>query len=340
MPIIALLGLLTITFLFSDRHPLLTMSAPVVAFVGLAIPFVFLIIRWKPSVARQHIIIICFMPLLSIAFGTLFHLLSIHPLFVMEFTGAFRLQGANIPAHLGFLAFIALLVSIMEIKRNPQRMTFFYMMMGINFVILLLTGTRGPLISALIIIIVFFYDLSRQFVEGRVNRIFPLFGFVVVLALSIIWQLENFRKRTFVRSTDEFIDTSGRLEAWTYFLDGVKESPWFGRGLGSVLVSNDGSLYQGFVVPHNEYIRFYYDSGIIGAILLFLSLLFVFRQVFIRLHSDHKLYFIAFIMGFLVYTISDNTLSTLQFIVPFCMYLSALRNLNDHPISKEVIRYG
>ena len=338
IPIIALFGLLLITYLFSDTHPLLTMSAPVKAFVGLAAPFVFLLIRWRTAVAEQHIRLICFLPVVSILFGILFHVTGIYPLFVTEFTGAIRLQGANIPSHLGFLAFIAFLVSIIEIRRNPGRMAFYYVMTGMNFVILLLTGTRGPLIAALAMIAVFLLDLIKQFIKGRVNRIIPLTLFIVVLVASIFWQLDNFKKRSFERSTDEVIDTSGRAEAWNFFLDGVKDSPWFGRGLGSVLVSNDGSIYQGFVVPHNEYIRFYYDSGIIGVLLLFLALFYVFRKVYIRLAPEIKPYFFAFIMGVLIYSISDNTLSTIQFIVPFCIYLSALRNLNDHQIRKEVIR--
>jgi teichuronic acid biosynthesis protein TuaE len=340
MPIIGLFGILMITYLFSDRHPLLAMAEPIKNFIGLAAPFVFLLIRWKSSVAQNHIRIICFMPLISIAFGALFHMARIYPLFVTEFNGALRIQGANIPAHLAFLAFIAFLVSLIEIRRNPEKMTFYYIMTGLNFLILLLTGSRGPLVSAVLIVMVFFFDLISQFLGGRVNRIIPLFFIVVVLIASVFWQMDNFKKRSFERSSDEVIDTSGRAEAWAFFLKGVKDSPWFGRGLGSVLVANDGSIYEGFVVPHNEYIRFYYDGGRVGAGLLFLSLLYVFRDVFIRLKSDLKPYFVAFIMGVLIYSITDNTLSTVQFTVPFCIYLCALRNLSDQQIGKEVTPHG
>lgn len=340
MPIIGLFGILMITYLFSDRHPLLTLTEPVKSFIGLAAPFIFLLIRWKPSVARQHIRIIIFMPLISIVFGIGFHLTRIYPLFVTEFNGAMRIQGANIPAHLAFLAFIAFLVSIIEIRRNPEKMMFYYVMSCVNFLILLLTGTRGPIISAFLLVLVFLFDLIKQFLGGRINRIIPLFCIVIVLVGSVFWQLDNFKKRSFDRSTDGVIDTSGRAEAWAFFLKGVEDSPVFGRGLGSVLVSNDGSIYEGFVVPHNEYIRFYYDGGWIGVSLLFLSLLYIFRDVYIRLESELKPYFVSFIMGFLIYSITDNTLSTVQFTVPFCIYLCALRNLNDQQNDKEVMTNG
>jgi teichuronic acid biosynthesis protein TuaE len=340
MPIIGLLGILMITYLFSDRHPLLTTLEPVKSFIGLAAPFIFLLIRWKPSIARQHIRIICFMPIISIAFGTILHIAGIYPLFVTEFNGALRIQGANIPAHLAFLAFIAFLVSLIEIRRSPEKMIFYYMMTGVNFLILLLTGTRGPLVSAFLLVLVFLFDLIKQFIGGQINRIIPLFCIVIVLIGSVFWQLDNFKKRSFERSTDEMIDTSGRAEAWAFFLKGVEDSPIFGRGLGSVLVSNDGSIYEGFVVPHNEYIRFYYDGGWVGACLLFLALLYIFRDVYIRLEPELKPYFIAFIMGFLIYSITDNTLSTVQFTVPFCIYICALRNMADRQMSKEVTVYG
>lgn len=105
-------------------------------------------------------------------------------------------------------------------------------------------------------------------------------------------------------------------------------------------VANDGTLYKGFVVPHNEYIRFYFDGGYIGAILLMFSLLAVFILVYRALASPIKPYYLLFIAAFLIYSFSDNTLSTVQFIIPFCWYLNCLYRSSqptDSP-QKEVIR--
>src|SRR5690606_7745407 len=120
----------------------------------------------------------------------------------------------------------------------------------------------------------------------------------------------------------------GRAEAWAFFLDGVKDSKLFGRGLGSVLVANDGSIYSGFVVPHNEYIRFYYDGGLFGACLLFMALILVFIRYGRKLAPQVRPYYLTFLLGLAIYTFTDNTLSTVQFIVPFCVYLCALINLS------------
>ncbi|WP_373231288.1 O-antigen ligase family protein [Cohnella sp.] len=328
VPILAFMAMVPLTYLFADMHPLLTMSAPLKAFIGLASPFVILMIRWPRDVAELHIRLLCFLPLVSVAFGVMFEVTGVQPLFTSEFTGVLRLQGANIPAHLAFLAFIGFVVCLIEVKRSPHRMTFSYIMMAVNFLILLLTGTRGPLIAALAIILVFLFDLAKQFLKGKTALFLPLVGFIVILVVSVFLQLDNIKKRSFERETESVIDLSGRSEAWAFFIDGVKDSPWFGRGLGSVLVGNDGSLYKGFVVPHNEYIRFYFDGGIVGVTLVFASLLFVFVTLYKRLASGIKLFYIAFILGFLIYSISDNTLSTVQFILPFCAYLNAIGNMS------------
>jgi teichuronic acid biosynthesis protein TuaE len=329
-PIIALVIMVMITYMGSDLPPSISKSAPIKAFIGLAAPFVFLLIRWDSKTSGRHIQVVTLLPLCSVVIGVLLQAAGLHAATVTEFTGAFRLQGANIPAHLAFLGFIAFLVSFVELKRNPQKMTFHYTMLAINFLILLLTGTRGPLVAAAPMMLLYVFDLIKQYTKGKIVLIIPLFGFVTVLSAAIYLQLDNFMKRSFGRQTDTVIDTSGRAEAWAFFLDGVKDSSWMGRGLGSVLVANDGSIYSGFVVPHNEYIRFYYDTGWIGASCLFLALGITFSLLYKRLPTGSGVTgcFAMFIAGFMIYSFTDNTLSTVQFIVPFCVYLCALIN---HP---------
>lgn len=322
-PVVAFAAMMGFTYVLADTPPILGAIDPIIAFIGLSSPFMLLLIRWPKPVADMHVKIICLLPLVSIWVGIVLAAGGIGSLFDREFTGAVRLAGANIPPHLAFLAFMAFMVSIIEAKRRPDKLGFYYTMMSVNFLILLLTGTRGALISVILMIFIFAYDLSKQFLKGRAALIIPLFGFAVVLAISVWLQLDNLKKRSFERTTEAGVDLSGRLEAWDFFLKGAEASPWFGKGLGAALVANDGSLFEGFVVPHNEYIRFYYDGGIIGAVLLFAAILYLFRNVIRATAKELRLYLAALMIGFLIYSISDNTLSTLQFILPFCVYLNA-----------------
>lgn len=323
VPVFAFAAMLGFSFVLADTPPILGAIDPVIAFIGLSSPFMLLVIRWPKHVAAMHVNIICLLPIVSVLVGMVLEVGGIRSLFDREFTGAIRLAGANIPPHLAFLAFMAFMVSIIEAKRRPNRLVYYYTMMSVNFLILLLTGTRGALVSAILMIFIYVYDLTKQFLKGKAALILPLFGFAVVLATSVWLQLDNLKKRSFENTTEAGVDLSGRLEAWDFFLKGAETSPWFGKGLGAALVANDGSLFEGFVVPHNEYIRFYYDGGIIGAVLLFASILYMFRKVYLASAKDLRLYVAVLMIGFLIYSISDNTLSTLQFILPFCVYLNA-----------------
>ncbi|WP_339222520.1 O-antigen ligase family protein [Paenibacillus sp. FSL H8-0332] len=339
-PLWAMLALILLTFSFSIWLPEMSTSIAVKAFIGLSLPFVLLLINWKKEVAEKQIRIITLLPLVSMLLGVVLQAANIHSLVAVEFTGAVRVQGANIPPHLAMLAFMGVAIAFIEIKRSPLYTRFNYIMLGLNFFILVITGTRGPILALVLMVLYYFYDISRAFLKGKKKFLIPLLCSLLVITSAVYMQMDNIKKRSFERTTETGIDLSGRAEAWEYFLNKAADSPYAGRGLGAVTVANDGTLYGGFVVPHNEYIRFYYDGGYIGAILLLLSLLAVFLMVYRVLLPAVKPYYLLFIAAFLIYSFTDNTLSTVQFIIPFCWYLNCLyrsSQLADSP-QKEVIR--
>ena len=323
-PLWVMVFLVFLTFGFSIWLPQMTSSIAIKAFIGLSLPFVFLLINWKKEVAETQIRIICLLPVVSVIAGVLLQVAHLHNLLDVEFTGAVRIQGANIPAHLAMLAFMGVAIPFIEIKRNPQKLRFFYTVLALNFFILIGTGTRGPILALVLMLLYYFYDILRQYLKGRTYFLIPLLCSFLLIFAAVFMQLDNIKKRSFERTTETGIDLSGRAEAWTYFLKKAEVSPWTGRGLGAVTVANDGTLYKGFVVPHNEYIRFYFDGGYIGAILLLLSLLTVFVLIYRALAPPVKPYYVLFITAFLIYSFSDNTLSTVQSIIPFCWYLNCL----------------
>jgi teichuronic acid biosynthesis protein TuaE len=330
LPIVALGLMVIISYLLSDWHESLSSSGPIKAFIGLAIPFVFLMMKWRPKAAVKQIEMFCYLPLISVITGALLHGAGIHPFYVIEFTGAFRVQAANIPPHLAMLGFIGFLIAMIEVKRNPKRMMYFYGLAGINFAILLSTGTRGPLLAAIPLILYYVFDLIKGYLRGKVMLIIPLMIFFIVAIAAGYLQLDNLKKRSLDGvETNGSVDLSGRAEAWDFFLKGASSNPMFGRGLGSSIVANDGSIYEGFVVPHNEYIRFYYDGGIVGAVLFFGSLLIVFIMVLRRMTKGLRPYVAALIIGFLIYSFSDNTLSTIQLTLPFFWFLNVLYSLES-----------
>lgn len=318
LPLAALAASFALTWLWGRPAEDLAAAASGKALLGLAAPLLIMAVRWPEREAGRLLHVVLFLPVISLAAGLGLQAANLHPVIMREFTGALRLQGANIPAHLAFLAFVALAAAILLWKRRPRRGAFLFGMMAVLFLILLLTGTRGPLIAAVPLVLVFLGDLARQFAKGRSGLLVPFAGIAGLMAGAVVWQWDNLLKRSFFRATAAGIDLSGREEAWRFFLARAEEAPWLGRGLGAVLSANDGTLDPGFAVPHNEYIRFYYDAGLVGATLLFASLLAVFLHAGKGLSRGEKAYGAALVLGFLLYSVSDNTLSTLQFMVPFC----------------------
>ncbi|KAA9004680.1 O-antigen ligase family protein [Paenibacillus spiritus] len=339
-PVWAMAAMLIITFGWSDWLPGMSSSLAVKAFIGLSLPFMFMLINWKKEVAEMHIRLICLLPAFSLAAGLLLQAAGLHPMTNVEFNGAVRLQGANIPPHLAMLAFLGVAIPFIELKRRPAQARFFYTVLAVNLFILFATGTRGPLLALSLLVLYYLFDIARQYLKGKNRYLLVLLGSFAVIAVAVYMQLDNLAKRSFERTTDTGIDLSGRAEAWAYFLKLASVSPWTGRGLGSVTIANDGTLYAGFVVPHNEYIRFYFDGGYIGGILLLLSMLTVFVLVYRVLPRGVRPYYVLFIAAFMIYSFSDNTLSTVQLIIPFCWYLNCLYRSaqpTDSP-QKEVIR--
>jgi O-antigen ligase len=323
LPVAALSAAFLMTWIWGDPVDALSSGDSLKALLGLTAPLLLMAVRWPEREAGRLLHLVLVLPIISIAVGIVFQATGIQPVVMKEFTGAPRLQGANIPAHLAFLAFTALMASILLWKKRPHGNAFLLGMMAVHFLILLLTGTRGPLLASMPLVLLFLADMARQFFKGRSGLVVPLAGIAIVLGTSVLWQLDNLLKRSFTRSSSAGIDLSGREEAWRYFLERAAEAPWLGNGLGSVLLANDGTLYAGFVVPHNEYIRFYHDCGIIGAALLFASMLAVLGKAAGNMAAGMKWYWSAMTAGFLLYSVSDNTLSTLQFMVPFCVLVGA-----------------
>lgn len=330
-PIIALCFILFITYSLSHFHPKLDIWTPFNAFFGFISYFLILIVKWDNKLAQKIINTIIFLPLISVVIGFLLDMLGKHSLLYEEYLGAVRLQGANIGAHLAMLAFIGFCVSLIESKRRLNYNTFYIILGLINFFILICTGTRGPLISSIIILLIFIGSYLIDFFRGKIKVIVPLFLFFVSVYTFLILQWDNLMLRTFNNHSGNLgFNLSGRELAWEFFVSNSRGYELFGQGLGSSLVANDGSLYQGFVVPHNEYLRFYFDSGLVGLIIFMISLIVVIVGIGIHLPRKIKVYYLGLIIGFFLYSSLDNTLSTVHFIVPFCFYLSALTSIYNN----------
>ncbi|WP_162459474.1 O-antigen ligase family protein [Kocuria sediminis] len=114
------------------------------------------------------------------------------------------------------------------------------------------------------------------------------------------------------------ISTSGRSALWGALIDSAAEAPWFGHGPGS---SNQLMIdvFDGIAHPHNDYLRLYHDSGIVGASLFTAGLLILIYRVWLRVcRTDDQIHWVAFLslLGGAIAAVTDNVIVYAFVVVP------------------------
>jgi teichuronic acid biosynthesis protein TuaE len=317
-PIIAAyVFVLVLTFTVSSPPDILGKAQPFKSFLGLTLGWFIYNLNLKHKLADKYILTIALLPIISVAAGVVFHVLGIRLLYLYDFTGAFRLQGANIAPHLAMLGFMGVATAMGEVARGRNKLLWIGL---INFAILVATGTRGATIGALLLFMPYGLHHLKRLLAGKIARYLLLL--VAAAGLVVIVALPNFVTRFQGNIYEQGLNTSGRLTAWSFFIDEGSINPLFGRGMGAGTVLNQGQVNSAFRVPHNEYIRMYVDGGLVGLSVVLLGFLLVFYKHIKVSRSKNRLFIIFFIFGFMVYSFFDNTLSTTQFSIPLGWYLA------------------
>lgn len=115
---------------------------------------------------------------------------------------------------------------------------------------------------------------------GAIALVRPYFRIPLVYAGSVIAALvllfEKTRDRILgIFESHMFDSMYGRREIWDMAIFAAKKSPIFGYGIGTFenTIRDVQGKETGNVYPHNDFIRFFLEGGIIGVILYFLYML-------------------------------------------------------------------
>jgi teichuronic acid biosynthesis protein TuaE len=253
------------------------------------------------------------------------------------------------------LAFIGLGCAFtLTVKNN------WYLLLGLaNFAILVFTGSRSGILASIFVLVGYLFVQARSVLRGRVISSINLLALLGTIVLVFFAYLPNLEARMAGNSSgmedieqgdtagdkqgdtagdnnigetggQGNVNTSGRSVAWDFLLEEAMENPLFGRGLGAGTivggqVTSEGEIVNpAFRAPHNEYLRMFVDGGVVGTLLILLGFGIVFRRILQSVRAESKLYLATFLFGFAVYSLTDNTLSTIQFFIPFCWYLGVL----------------
>ncbi|MGE4482515.1 O-antigen ligase family protein [Acidocella sp.] len=282
-------------------HPGLSLSASLRSLLGSTAPFLFGFLRQGPHWRRDVVNAIMLAPFFAVALAALLALSGIDQFYTLQ-QGALRLGGNSQPPFLGGFALTGLYAALLELAERPSpRVT------GLaagNFLIILLTGARSPLVLGGLAI---FALLVMQ------KRLLPLAAAGAMVALAVLASGPlGFLRAVDLTKLGEAVNLSHRLLVWPHFIEAIRQSPWVGWGVGAgkVIIPVSSQLNQllGTNAAHDEYLRIGSEGGFLGLALL-VCLMALWATHGSRLMPRRQRWLTRLIfLAFAIQSITDNTL--------------------------------
>jgi teichuronic acid biosynthesis protein TuaE len=300
-------------FLSDQFYNPITFFTLIKSILGSSIFYLILMINFKQSFEVVCKSYISFLPIMSIMSIILYVVIGYD--IVSDTNYRFGAGIAN--AHFAFLIYYAIIIFLFKTIIEDKLNVYFF---GVLILLLLASGSRGPLVAILLPTLLIIPKFKVKKVALKLIYLLPFLATgLFFAALNIINRSESIE----FDSTSS-ISLSGRDFAWEYFLNQIVGLNLFGGGFGSLATLTEGireyNLFL-FVAPHNEFIRYYMETGIIGLILCFSILMFVFLDMYKTSEKKVKKFLILCFPGFLLLTFFDNTLSTIQSLVPLAIFI-------------------
>ena len=262
-------------------------------FLTLMTPFVFCTI--VPTRAHRDFVLfgIAMLPVVMLLLGVLYTIKGIHPLFA-----AGRLEGSTIPAYLGAAACSGTIAALYLGEIRDRR---FAALAGLNFVLLLLSGARMPVVATLIAGLPFAIFRFRQ--AGRAKLEIAVYGLLAAIAVGSVIA-GNLLKRLNA-------GTSGRDVIWQYVESVWTRYPYFGIGLGGIFKSTPHSVIvrTNTGATHNDYLRILAECGEIGAGIILIGILVFICLTWSSRRINYSVTYLAGAAAYLVFGTSDNALA-------------------------------
>jgi O-antigen ligase len=248
-------------------HPSLTMPDMLRSLIGSVTPFL-LFFCLKPAgwgaAMRQAV---TFAPVLSVGLGLLLDLAGLRATFVDS--GGMRLSGMGHPAFLAGICLPAIYAGLLTWLRTGS--TRAAALLGMNLIILFLTGARAPAAYAAFVIGGSLIIAPGAAIPRATRLVIVATGLVTIPELIIVGEAYS-SLRMFEVLAGQAGHLSGRELLWPAFQAAAAEAPWFGWGLGAgnFVIPHDGPIAQLLRTwaAHNEYLRIQVEGGYVGRALL------------------------------------------------------------------------
>ncbi len=293
--------------LLHGLHPGLSVGDSLRSLVGSAAPFAFCFSRTPREWAAAMIRAARWMPLVSVAGGAALAIAGVHPLFVE--LGGERLAGLGHPAFLAGVCLAAVYACLIRLYRDGRRGDL--ALLGINLLILVLTGARAPLAYGGAVTLLTLAFIPAPGMPARKRWLLLLGGATLLPAFALLNPALS-DIRLFNVLTTATTDLSGRDLLWPAFEQAAEQSYWFGWGLGAgnFVIPSTSEVAQllGTWAAHNEYLRMQVEGGQIGRGLLVTAfVLWVVRHSSRLPRAERQIMRLVFI-AFGAHALTDNIL--------------------------------
>ncbi|MEK0290648.1 O-antigen ligase family protein [Caldifermentibacillus hisashii] len=290
----------------------------ITSFTSILLGILVFFIKWNKDESLGVLRLLSKLPLISLGIGLIFTFIGIHPI-INPISN--RLQGATISTHFVMASTIALVASLTLYYIDSTK-TNRYMVL-LNYILSLATLSRGGIIFSTIILLPYIFINIVNGLKSNMKFLKRVYILILLIPILIYFGLNIF-ERSF--SNGE-LNTSNRVQAWEILLKLSEDSRLIGLGIGYIKTIEDPEIAdRGFNAAHNEYIRLLVESGWVGIILIFCSLFSYMSKIPNDNIANKKSLIILFYIGFMIYSFTDNTISAVQFWVPFNLYLGIVYN--------------
>lgn len=210
-------------------------------------------------------------------------------------------------------AFIAP-VPILMLMFKPIKNRFYnIVLIFLIFIAMILDGSRGGLISALLPLIFFFFFK----IKGAGKKIGAFLIITIIVTLVINLGQEFLPEQTIERLLMQSAGADNRSALWKAGLGAFWDSPIIGQGIGS---SNYYAIFGGGNHSHNLYIDILSTGGVIGAIFY---LLILFKATIGKTENLLNMFILAipfFLPQFFINGFNTMTMYLPIFMIHYCKY--------------------
>lgn len=207
-------------------------------------------------------------------------------------------------------------------------------------------GSRNGAVVFLCSMLVYVLILKRKKIMGVLPIIFLIIMMVMVSTTAFVLSpssVKSIVSERFNPSTSDDLDdyTSGRIEIWKNGWKLFVDSPIIGHGRNSFMILSQLRGYPVHGAPHNEYLRYLTEYGLIGFIAFFLIVFKIFQNIWQSLETTTnpwgKQLYISYIAGFCGYMVGMFATNTDPSLFIFWIYTAVIYKYAQLDMDKKGI---